>query len=70
MSTLYTLLEQARATRAKLEQEHLQVDTRGCVVIYDRQTHLPLPGYEPDPHAMAQIWLPEKDELPGGPYKD
>lgn len=58
MSTLYTLLEQARATRAKLEQERLQVDTRGRVVIYDRQTRQPLPGYEPNPHAEVNCWLP------------
>lgn len=59
MSVLYTLLEQARATRARLEQERLQVDTRGRVVVYDPVTRQPLPGYEPNPHAEVNIWIPD-----------
>jgi hypothetical protein len=65
VSTLYTLLEQARATRAKLEQEHATVDTRGRVVIYNPETGEPLPGHEPNPHAEVNIWLPDKNRDEG-----
>jgi hypothetical protein len=58
MSTLYALLEQARAARAKLEQERASVDLRGRVVVYDPATGAPLPGYEPSPHAEVNIWIP------------
>ena len=66
MSTLYTLLEQARAARAKLEQERLQVDRVGRIVIYDPVTGEPLPGYEPNPNAEYNCRIPYngRDELP------
>jgi hypothetical protein len=59
MSTLYALLEQARAARARLEQERASVDhPRGVVVIYDLETRQPLPGYEPNPDAEYHCWIP------------
>jgi hypothetical protein len=58
MSTLYSLLEQARAARARLEQERAVVDKRSNIVIYDPITRLPLPGHEPNPLAEVSIWIP------------
>jgi hypothetical protein len=40
--------------------EQRRSGTRPRVIIYDPATGEPLPGYEPNERALAQVWLPKK----------
>lgn len=62
------LLKQAERLLREVQEREQRKD-EFAFVLYDVATGLPLPGYEPDPNALVQIWIPDnhREKLPG-PY--